>query len=96
MEDDGARARAINDEAATLFAAGRLAEARAGFERAVALVPSYSEAWQNLAVVRLRLGEPEGALDAMRRALEAAPRDATLWHELAQLRRRLGRPVDAA
>ena len=49
--------------------------ARADFERVVALDPLNKVAWGNLAVARLRLGDPGGATAAARRAVEIDPDD---------------------
>ncbi len=73
----------------TRFAAGDLASAAAAFER-VALRHDSAAAWHNLAAMRLRLGQPAGALTAAARArarardAEPAWRDAVeaLWRQL--------------
>lgn len=49
--------------------------AREDFERVVALDPLNQVAWSNLALARLRLGEADGSVAALRRAVEIRPDD---------------------
>lgn len=59
------------------------AGARADFERVVALDSLNQVAWGNLAVARLRLGDPEGAVVAGRRAVDIQPDDPSANLHLA-------------
>jgi len=59
--------------------AGRLAEARAGYERALAVRPDYVQARHNLAVLLDDLGEHATAEGHFRAAHTAAPQAAEPW-----------------
>jgi tetratricopeptide (TPR) repeat protein len=59
--------------------------ARVDFERVVALDPLNKVAWGNLAVARLRLGDPGGATAAARRAVDIDPDDPAANLNLAAL-----------
>ena len=53
---------------------GQLAEARANFEAYLAVYDDEGNGWQRLADVRRRLGDADGAKEALRRGMEAAHR----------------------
>jgi predicted Zn-dependent protease len=53
---------------------GQLAEARANFEAYLAVYDDEGNGWQRLADVRRRLGDVDGAKEALRRGMEAAHR----------------------
>ncbi|MFZ2987561.1 PA2778 family cysteine peptidase, partial [Ideonella sp.] len=71
------------------MAAGLTREAAEGYEAAAGLHDS-AAAWNNLAVARARLGEPDAALSALLRAEECAHRREPAWlPAIAQTRREL-------
>ncbi len=63
----------FNDYGIGLFLQGDLRGAEAAFERVVELDPDWADGPVNLARVRVREGDPEGALEATDRALALAP-----------------------
>jgi tetratricopeptide (TPR) repeat protein len=67
---------------------GDLPRAITWFRHAVEVRPSYTKAWNNLAIACERSGDLEGARNALRRSLEVAPGQADIAAEL----RRLGPP----
>ncbi len=71
------------------------AEALHQLTLATRLDPGLASAWVNLGVVKRRLGDQDGALEAYRRALEAAPGNASALTNLAHLYTRQGRPEEA-
>jgi len=58
-------------------------DAVAPLQRAVALKPDWSEAWNVLGQAYLDLGRRKEAIDATRRAAEQSPRDMGYWNRLA-------------
>ncbi len=75
---------------------GRLADALAALDRAVALDPRYVAAWCNRAVILERLEQPADALESYERALAADPGSAVVWHNKGNLLwSKLGRPDEA-
>ena len=64
---------------------GRRAEARAAFERAVALDPGYGNAFRGLGIVLYRDGLFDEAARAYERALTIAPGDVAVHHNFAVL-----------
>jgi len=59
--------------------------AREDFERVVALDPLNHVAWNNLGMARLRLGDTDGSVAALRRAVEIRPDDSSVNLNLAAL-----------
>ena len=78
-----------------LAEAERLDEAGAQFEAACALDASFSRAWYNLALLRLRLEQPERAFDAIDHAIRNEPRDAHYRFTRASMLRDLDRRTEA-
>ena len=76
--------------------AGRLAQATAAFEEAVAIDPGYAQAHSNLGVVLKRQGKLKEAVAAYRRAIESAPDYATAHSNLGNALRELGELKGAA
>lgn len=68
-----------------LASLGRDVEAARELERAVAVAPGHAEAWSDLAVLRGRAGDLEGALIAARSALRADSTFAEAWADLASV-----------
>jgi membrane associated rhomboid family serine protease len=54
---------------------GRLEEAIARYQKALATSPGMHESWYNLGVARTRTGDDEGAAEAFARAVKLAPED---------------------
>ena len=52
--------------------AGKDAEAIAAFEQAVKIDPSFTEAWQHLAILYEKMGQEKKALEAFRKARKVA------------------------
>ncbi|HEX4883658.1 MAG TPA: glycoside hydrolase family 99-like domain-containing protein [Casimicrobiaceae bacterium] len=75
---------AVLHDALAAQQAGRLADAIAGYERALAMAPSQFDALHMLGVARFQRGEFEQALALIERALEQRPGDpgATFNHRL--------------
>ena len=70
---DLARALRFNDYGIGMLLQGDLRAAEAAFSTVARLAPEYADAPVNLARVRLREGDPEGALEALETALGLAP-----------------------
>ena len=68
-----------------LASAGRLDDAAAAFELAIALRPDEASPYLNLARVLLARGDRAGAGAALRRAQKAAPRDARITARLKEI-----------
>lgn len=64
--------------ASALNKAGRLDDAEAALEAALAQAPGFAPAWGNLAGIRLKRGKLAEAAEAYRRGLEAAPQEVIL------------------
>eukprot|EP00966_Prymnesium_polylepis_P269276 6220884-Prymnesium_polylepis.1 len=71
--EEEAEADAAKAEGATAFERGDYAHACARYERAAELQPAVHVHWSNLAVARLRNGEPAAAAAAARRCIERNP-----------------------
>jgi len=69
----------LYDRAIDLFAEGKLVEAVESYRAAIALDPSYSDAWHGLAMAYSELKQHEQAIEAGRRLVELVPED-TLAH----------------
>lgn len=72
-----------------------LDEAERNLELAVVLSPRFAPAWVNLGVTRSRLGDTEGAFDALQRALNVEPGNSSALVNLARLYRDQGRTEEA-
>lgn len=75
--------------------AGRLAQAEACFENALALVPGRPSALTNLGAVRLMRGRPADAVAPLEQAVRAEPGSLEAWAQLGLARARLGRDEPA-
>lgn len=69
----GGNASAIYNQGVTLWNAQKFPEAKAQFEKAVALDPSMAEAWYQLGMANLNTGDMTGAVAAFEGYLKAAP-----------------------
>jgi len=67
----------------------RYEEAIALYRRAIDLVPSHAEAWTNLGLTLLELGDATAARDALERAVALRPASALAWQGLGRARRAL-------
>jgi len=83
-------ARAIQREAFQSFVAGRLDEAVAGYQRALALDPQLAIAWNGLAMVLERKGDLDGAIAAAERLAQLDPDDALAHTSLSRFYQRKG------
>ena len=72
-------ARALQRQAFTHFAAGRVDEAVAGYRSAVAADPELAIAWNGLAMALEKAGDLDAAIEAARRLIELEP-DEALGH----------------
>ena len=73
----------------------RYEEAIALYRRAVDLVPSHADAWTNLGLTLLELGDAAGACAALERAVALRPTAAAAWQGLGRARR-AARDLDGA
>ena len=78
-----------------LVGLARWREAAAEFEGALRWQPAYVAAHEALATCRERLGDPKGALAALREGQRRSPRDPRLLDAEAGLQRRLGNLAEA-
>ncbi len=85
----------VNAVGIALSDAGREKEARAAFERALALDPKNVEAFVNLGIVRLREGDPVGARDRFREALAIDTASPRAWNGLGVALARSGQEREA-
>jgi tetratricopeptide (TPR) repeat protein len=69
----GGNAAAIYNQGVTLWNAQKFAEAKAQFEKAVALDPNMADAWYQLGMANLNTGDMNGAVTAFEGYLKAAP-----------------------
>jgi tetratricopeptide (TPR) repeat protein len=82
------RFRGVQDLIETARAAtksGRFPEARAAYERAIAISPESAFLYRELGVLERRAGNMEQAMSRLRRATELDPLDATAFVQLAEL-----------
>jgi len=95
LDDLAITAVYLNNRGSEELLAGRIEAARDHFATAARLAPDFVYSFANLGVVRRRLGDPQGALDAYRRALEIDPREPTVLNNLAALYLAQGRQEEA-
>lgn len=69
----GGNAAAIYNQGVVLWNAQKFGEAKAQFEKAVALDPSMADAWYQLGMANLNTGDMNGAVAAFEGYLKAAP-----------------------
>jgi choline-sulfatase len=81
--------------ARSLLALKSYAEAGGHFAKAAERAPTHAAAWEGLAECRARLGDVEGARQALRAGQEKLPRDAGLRMREAQLLRSAARLPEA-
>ncbi|MDQ0465343.1 putative O-linked N-acetylglucosamine transferase (SPINDLY family) [Caulobacter ginsengisoli] len=83
------------EKANGLAAAGRHAQAVAGYERSLARNPGQPQAWYNLGNSLALLGRRAEALEALERSLTLDPTQAGAWNNRANLLADLRRPQEA-
>ena len=69
----GGNAAAIYNQGVSLWNAQKFAEAKAQFEKAVAIDPNMADAWYQLGMANLNTGDMPGAVTAFEGYLKAAP-----------------------
>ena len=69
----GGNAAAVYNQGVTLWNAQKFAEAKAQFEKAVAIDPNLADAWYQLGMANLNTGDMNGAVTAFEGYLKAAP-----------------------
>jgi tetratricopeptide (TPR) repeat protein len=74
----------LYDEAVDLFADGKLDEAIARFEQALALDPTYVDGWNGIAMAYNDAGRHEQAIAAGKRLVELAPDDVLAHTSLSR------------
>jgi tetratricopeptide (TPR) repeat protein len=79
---DGARGIELIGTGVALARAGKLAEAQADFERALACFPQDSTTWANVAWCARSLGQNERAVEVPQRGSALFPDSTQLWSEL--------------
>jgi len=72
-----------------------LPQAAVMYQRAIALNPSFAEAYRGLAMVQSEKGEWKEAVKTLERLVEVVPSHALGWLDLGRLYLRLDRPKDA-
>jgi tetratricopeptide (TPR) repeat protein len=90
-----AESERVADAARAHHVAGRLAEAREGFRRALALDPSSLDATMNLGVVLAQLGCQREAPRVLKEAMALAPREPVVHLHAGQMLAELGRWAEA-
>ncbi len=80
----------------TLATWGEFPEALAQYEAALAAHPGDASAWHDVGLLRHKLGNNHGAVEALERSRELAPKDYRPRVALAALRWKLGDRVGAA
>ena len=90
-----AEADAAKSEGTAAFESGDFTQAASRYERAAALEPAEPTHWSNLAVARLRAGQPDGAVEAAREATRLNPRFAKGWLRLGEAQLALGESASA-
>lgn len=87
--------RAVVRELALMQRAGAVAEAEAGFNRAVLNWPEQQAAWVGLASTSMTLGQDERAESVLRELVRRAPDYGPGLNNLADLLMKTGRPLEA-
>jgi tetratricopeptide (TPR) repeat protein len=95
LEDLELGALTLNNRAVEDLGRGDYARAESEFDAVVRLAPEFAAAHANLGVVKRRLGDVPGALEAYRRALAIEPRDPAILGNLSSLYLALGRTREA-
>ena len=86
---------AHNDLGRVLFVRGRIAEAKAHFERSLQLNPENAEAHFNLGLILNGLDQPDAAVQQFEEAVRLRPFFPEAHHSLGQARLRSGRLTEA-
>ena len=89
------KARKEMDMGVEAIAKSDLALATEHLEKAIEIYPQYARAWNNLGVVRMRVGDKQGARAAWEQAIAADDKLSVAYLNLARLAISEKRPVDA-
>ena len=81
---DAGNADAANQLGLVLAQQSRNPEAKQLFERAIAITRDHSGAINNLAVLYMKMGQPNDAIAAFQYGIEVAPEDNTLYLNLGR------------
>ncbi len=90
ISDERALSHFYNNRGAELMTAGRLPEARRYLDKAIALTPDFTAAWNNLGVLDAREGALARAEQDYRQALDIDARHSPTLSNMVNLYRRLG------
>ena len=85
----------LYDGAVDLFADGKLEEAIARYEQALALDPTYADAWNGIAIAYNELGRHEQAIQAGQRLVALAPDDVLAHTSLSRFYQAAGMVPEA-
>ncbi len=85
----------LYDAAVDLFGDGKLEEAVARYEEALALDPHYVDAWHGLAMAYNELGRHQEAIDAGKRLCELMPDDVLAHTSLSRFYQAAGMVPEA-
>lgn len=92
---DSLDARAVIRELALMERAGAVADAQAGFNRALLNWPEQKAAWLGLASTSMQLGQMDRAESVLRELVRRAPQYGAGLNNLADLLLKTGRPLEA-
>ena len=95
IEDDPTHARALRNRAGLLLEAGRDDEAAADLARARTIEPGSPALLVNEALLAIRLGDPQGALDKLVIAMQSRRTDSAVLAARGDALRALGRADEA-
>jgi len=85
----------LYDEAVDLFGDGKLEEAVARYQEALALDPAYVDAWHGLAMVYNELGRHQQAIEAGKKLCELTPDDVLAHTSLSRFYQAAGMVPEA-
>ncbi len=83
------------DRAVDLVAEGKLEDAVATYEEAIALDAEFADAWQGLALALNDLGRHDGAIEAAKKLCELTPDDVLAHTTLSRLYQAAGMIAEA-
>ena len=83
------------DEGVDLVADGKLEEAMAKYEEAIAADPAFADAWQGLALAANELGRHDRAIEAGKKLCELTPDDVLAYTTLSRIYQAAGMIAEA-